>query len=72
MDLSIINSLCNMSIEELKDWIESQVYSDKEKEAVEEGKRMVDNLSEFSANDSPNKVMITLIAYTIYKEKGGK
>lgn len=72
MDLSIINSLCNMSIEELNDWIASQVYSDKEKEAVEKGKRMIDKLSEFSVNDSPNKVMITLIAYTIYKAKGGK
>ena len=33
---------------------------------------MVDKLSEFSINDSSNKVMVGLIAYSLYKIKGGK
>jgi len=72
MDLNIINKLNNMSIEELYSWIASQTYSGKELEAFIKGKEMVDKLSEFSINDSSNKVMIGLIAYSLYKIKGGK
>lgn len=72
MDLNIINELNKMSIEELYSWITLQTYSEKELEAFIKGKEMFDKLSEFSINDSSNKVMIGLIAYSLYKIKGGK
>ena len=72
MDLNVINKLNNMSIEELYSWIASRTYSGKELEAFIKGKEMVDKLSEFSINDSSNKVMVGLIAYSLYKIKGGK
>ncbi len=72
MDLNIINKLCNMSIEQLSDWIETQAYSEKELETFINGKKMIDRLLEFSANNLSNRVMIGLIAYSIYKVKGGK
>lgn len=72
MDLSIVNQLSNMSIEQLYNWIANQMYSKKELEAFNKGKEMVDKLSEFSVNDSSNKVMLGLVAYTIYKIKGGQ
>lgn len=72
MELNIINQLCKMSVDELYSWIESQMYSRKEMEAFTKGKEMIDKLSEFSTNDSSNKVMIGLIAYSLYKIKGGK
>ncbi len=71
MDISIINQFCNMSLKELYDWIENQTYLEKELETLKKGKEMIDKLSEFSVNDSSNKVMIGLIAYTIYKTRGG-
>jgi len=72
MDFSIINQFCDMGIKELYDWIENQTYLGKELEAFKKGKEMIDKLSEFSVDDSLNRVMIGLIAYTIYKTRGGK
>ena len=57
MDFSIINQFCDMSIKELYDWIENKTYLGKELEAFKKGK---------------DRVMIGLIAYTIYKTRGGK
>ena len=61
-----------MNLDELYGWIALQTYSEKELEALTKVKEMVDKLSEFSMNDSSNKVMIGLIAYSLYKIKGGK
>lgn len=72
MNFSIINQFCDMSMKELYDWIENQTYLGKELETFKKGKEMIDKLSEFSVDDSPNRVMIGLIAYTIYKARGGK
>lgn len=72
MNLNIIDQLCKMNLDELHWWIALQTYSEKELEALTKGKDMVDKLSEFSMNDSSNKVMIGLIAYSLYKIKGGK
>ena len=72
MNLNIIDQLCKMNLDELYGWIALQTYSEKELEALTKVKEMVDKLSEFSMNDSSNKVMIGLIAYSLYKIKGGK
>lgn len=72
MNLNIIDQLCKMNLDELYGWIAMQTYSEKELEALTKVKEMVDKLSEFSMNDSSNKVMIGLIAYSLYKIKGGK
>lgn len=72
MDLNIINQLCNMSVEQLWNWIEKQTYLCEELEELKKGKEMIDKLSEFNINKSSNKVIIGLLAYSIYKAKGGK
>jgi len=72
MNLNIIDQLWKMSLNELYSWIALQTYFEKELEALTKRKDMVDKLSEFSMNDSSNKVMIGLIAYSLYKIKGGK
>ena len=61
----------SMTIEQLKDWILSQNLSLKELEAYNKGTEMIDKVSQLD-RESANKVWIALIAYSIYKLKGGK
>ena len=60
-----------MTIEQLKQWILSQNLTFEELEAYKKGTEMLDKAAQLN-NDSANRVWLALIAYAIYKLKGGK
>lgn len=61
----------NMTIEQLKQWIISQNLTFEELETYKKGTEMIDNAAQLN-NNSANRVWLALIAYAIYKLKGGK
>ena len=60
-----------MTIEQLKEWIEKQNLTLDELETFIKGKEMLDKAAQLN-DKSSNKVWLALIAYAIYKLKGGK
>lgn len=60
-----------MTIEQLKEWIEKQSLTLDELETFKKGKEMLDKAAQLNSQSS-NKVWLALIAYAIYKLKGGK
>lgn len=69
MNNSLIPDFYKMTIEQLEKWISSQNLTSQELETFKKGTEMIDSAS--NLNDA-NKVWIALIAYSIYKVKGGK
>lgn len=61
----------SMTIEQLKQWIISQNLTFEELETYNKGTEMIDKAAQLD-NDSANRVWLALIAYAIYKLRGGK
>ncbi len=61
----------SMTIEQLKQWIISQNLTLEELETYNKGTEMLDKAAQLN-NYSANRVWLALIAYVIYKLKGGK
>ncbi len=64
--------LLNMSVEELKNKMLSFNLNEKEQEVFDKCKGMLDKLYDMNNANSSQKVALDLIAYMIYKQKGGK
>ena len=60
-----------MTTEQLKTWIESQNATIEEIETFNKGKELIDKAYQLS-NPSSTKVWLALVAYVVYKLKGGK
>ena len=71
MNNNFLINFQSMTIEQLKQWITSQNLTFEELEAYNKGTEMLDKTAQLN-NNSANKVWIALIAYAIYKLKGGK
>lgn len=61
----------SMTIEQLKQWIINQNLTFEELETYHKGTEMLDKAAQLN-NNSANRVWLALIAYAIYKLKGGK
>ena len=61
----------SMTIEQLKQWIISQNLTFEELETYNKGTEMIDKAAQLD-NDSANRVWLALIAYAMYKLRGGK
>ena len=61
----------SMTIEKLKQWIINQNLTFEELETYNKGTEMINRASQLD-NNSANRVWLALIAYAIYKLKGGK
>jgi butyrate kinase len=67
-----LSLMLNMTVEQLKKEIDNQSFANEELIAFNKGKDMIDEFYKLNSNDSYAKVAISLMAYTLYKEKGGK
>ena len=61
----------SMAIDQLKQWIINQNLTLEELEPYNKGTEMLDKTAQLNS-DSANRVWLALIAYAIYKLKGGK
>ena len=71
MNNSFLIDFQSMTIEQLKQWIISQNLTLEELETYHKGTEMLDKAAQLN-NNSANRVWLALIAYAIYKLKGGK